>query len=81
MAALDRTFALAKMNDVAVLIAEDLDFDVTRTGNEFFDEDRPSPNADFASDAARAKPSAIPRGLDDTHPSAATAGRALIITG
>ncbi len=39
IAALDRAFALAEMDDVAVLVAEHLDFDVARVGDEFFDED------------------------------------------
>ncbi len=39
IAALDRAFALAEINDVAVLVAENLDFDVARIGDEFLDED------------------------------------------
>ena len=38
MAALDRAFALAQMDDVAVLVAQHLDFDVARLGDVFFDE-------------------------------------------
>ena len=38
IAALDRAFALAEMNDIAVLVAEHLDFDVARVDDEFLDE-------------------------------------------
>ena len=37
--ALDRAFALAEIDDVAVLVAQNLDFDVARIGDEFLDED------------------------------------------
>ena len=39
VAALDRAFALAEIDDVAVLVAEHLDLDVARIGDELFDED------------------------------------------
>ncbi len=39
VAALDRAFALAQMNDIAVLVAEHLNFDVARIDDEFLDED------------------------------------------
>src|SRR5690606_6247333 len=39
VAALNRAFTLEQMHDIAVLIAHHLDFDVTRRGDEFFDED------------------------------------------
>ncbi len=39
VAALDRAFALAEINDVAMLVAEHLDFDVPGVDDEFFDED------------------------------------------
>ena len=38
IAALDRAFALAEINDVAVLVAQHLDLDVARIGDEFLDE-------------------------------------------
>ena len=38
VAALDRAFALAEIDDVAVLVAEHLDFDVARIDDEFLDE-------------------------------------------
>ena len=38
IAPLDRAFALAEIDDVAVLVAEHLDFDVARIGDEFLDE-------------------------------------------
>src|SRR5450631_2473452 len=38
VAALDRTFALAEIDDVAVLVAQHLDLDVARIGDEFLDE-------------------------------------------
>ena len=39
IAALDRALALAQIDDVAVLVAQNLNFDVARIGDEFFDED------------------------------------------
>ena len=39
IAALDRAFALAEIDHVAVLVAQNLDFDVARIGDEFLDED------------------------------------------
>src|SRR6516162_1076336 len=39
VAALDRAFALAEINDVAVLVAQHLDLDVAWIGDEFFDKD------------------------------------------
>ncbi len=38
IAALDRTFALAEIDDVAVLVAQHLDFDVAGIDDEFLDE-------------------------------------------
>src|SRR5262249_56278393 len=38
IAALDRAFALAEMNDVAVLVTQHLDFDMARIDNEFLAE-------------------------------------------
>ena len=38
IAALDRAFALAEIDDIAVLVAENLDFDVARIGDELLDE-------------------------------------------
>ena len=38
IAPLDRAFALAEINDVAVLVAQHLDLDVARIGDEFLDE-------------------------------------------
>src|SRR6185312_2673968 len=38
IAALDRAFALAEMDDVAVLVAEHLDLDMARIDDEFLDE-------------------------------------------
>src|SRR3546814_14930793 len=38
VAALDRAFALAEIDDVAVLVAEHLDFDMARVFDELFDE-------------------------------------------
>ncbi len=38
VAALDRAFALAEIDDVAVLVAQHLDLDVARIGDEFLDE-------------------------------------------
>ena len=38
VAPLDRAFALAEIDDIAVLVAEHLDFDMARIGDEFLDE-------------------------------------------
>src|SRR3974390_1555243 len=38
IAALDSALALAEINDVAALVAEHLNFDVARIGDEFLDE-------------------------------------------
>src|SRR6202142_3439260 len=38
IAALDRTFALAEIDDVAVLVAQHLNLDMARIGDEFLDE-------------------------------------------
>src|SRR4029078_13058888 len=39
VAALDRALALAEVDDIAVLVAKHLNFDVTRIRDEFLDED------------------------------------------
>src|SRR5262249_27998428 len=39
VAALDGAFAFAEINDIAVLVAEHLDFDMAWISDEFFDED------------------------------------------
>src|SRR5262245_50620195 len=39
IAALDRAFALAEVNDVSMLVAEHLDFDVTWINDKPFDKD------------------------------------------
>ena len=39
IAALNGAFALAEMNDIAMLVAEHLDFDMARIDDEFLDED------------------------------------------
>ena len=39
VAALDRAFALAEVDDIAVLVAKHLNFDVARIRDELFDED------------------------------------------
>ena len=39
VAALDRAFALAEIDDIAMLVAEHLDLDVARIDDEFLDED------------------------------------------
>ena len=41
MAALNRAFALAHGDDVAVIVTENLHLDVTRTSEVFFKEDAP----------------------------------------
>ena len=39
VAALNRTFALKKINSVAVSVSDDLDFDVVRSLNKLLNED------------------------------------------
>src|ERR1700730_4692309 len=78
MAALDGTFTFAKMDDVSVLVAQYLNFDVARIGDKFFDE-----HPAFAESGFRLRPRAdkifrdlLARG-DDAHPPAAAAGGVL----
>ena len=78
VAALDRAFALVQVEDVAVLIAEDLDLDVARVEDELLDE--------HAVIAERVQPLALGRfkalahvllGIGQPHPLAAAASRGL----
>jgi hypothetical protein len=39
VASLQRTIALTEMDDIAVAVGKDLDLDVPRRGNVFFDQD------------------------------------------
>ena len=78
VAALDRAFALAEIDDVAVLVAEHLDLDMARIDDEFLDEDavvaeggrgfRLRPRKAFRHLAGR---------MGDAHALAAAAGRRL----
>ena len=79
VAALDRAFALAEMDDVAVLVAEHLDFDVARIDDEFLDEHAVVAERRSSPPSARArKPSATSAlRVRDAHALAAAAGRGL----
>ena len=74
MPPLQRAFALADVNDVAVLIAEDLDFDVARRGDELLGVDRAvaEERLRFAGDAL-VRRTQILLALDEAHPLAAAA--------
>ena len=78
VAALDRAFALAEIDDVAVLVAEHLDFDVARIDDEFLDE-----HAVVAERGLRLRLRArealrdLALRLGDAHALAAAAGRGL----
>ena len=78
MAALDGTFAFAKMDDVSVLVAQYLNFDMARIGDKFFDKDPAFAESGFR---FRLRAGKIFRDLlargDDAHPPAAAAGRGL----
>lgn len=47
VAALDRALSLAKVKNIAVLIAQHLNFDMARLGDEFLDEDAVVPKGRF----------------------------------
>src|SRR5208282_2996278 len=75
VAALDRALALAEINNVAVLVAQHLDFDVARIGDEFFDEDAIIAEARFRLGARAGKVFRhLAFGEGDTHAFAAAAG-------
>ena len=78
VAALDRTLALAEINNVAVVVAEHLDLDMPRLFYVFLDKDPVVGKARFRLARRRAKPVSrlgIVRG--DPHTLAATSGRGL----
>jgi hypothetical protein len=78
VAALDGAFALAQMDDVAVLVAQHLDLDVARLGDEFLDEDAVVAEGGFGLALGGAEAVAgllvVP---GDAHALAAAAGRRL----
>ena len=78
VAALDRALALAEMDHVAVLVAQDLDFDVARIGDEFLDEDAIVAEARFRLRArARKTFGDLAPAEGDAHALAAAAGGGL----
>ena len=78
VAALDRAFALAEMDDVAVRVAQHLDLDVPRLLDVFLDEDAVVGKARFRLARGGAEPVAHLRvGGGDAHALAAAAGRGL----
>ena len=83
VAALDRAFALAQMDDMAVLVAQHLDLDVARIGDEFLDEDAVVAEGDLGLRArARRKPSSTSARLWAMRmPLPPPPAEALIITG
>src|SRR5262245_4851794 len=78
VAALDRAFALAEMDDVAVLVAKHLDFDMARIRDELFDENALIPERRLCF-RTRARKSFLHVGLavGDAHALAAPAGAGL----
>src|SRR5579863_3817599 len=78
IAALDRAFALAEIDDIAVLVAENLDFDVARIGDELLDEHAVVAEARFRLGAG-ARKSFLEFGaaVGDAHTLAAAARRRL----
>src|ERR1700730_6911280 len=76
--ALDGTFAFAKMDDVSVLVAQHLNFDVTRIDDELFNKNPAIAESGFRFPARAGKIfSDLLTSGDDTHPPAAAAGRGL----
>src|SRR6185437_7648317 len=78
VAALDRAFALAEMNDVAMRVGEHLDLDMPRLGDVFLDED--AVIAEGRTRLARGEPQALAQGvvaLRQPHALATAAGRGL----
>ena len=78
VAALDRAFALAEIDDMAVLVAQHLDLDMARIGDEFLDEDAVVAEARFCFRAGAGK-SVFHLGaaMGDAHALAAAAGGGL----
>ena len=78
VAALDRAFALAEMNDVAMLVAQDLDFDMARIDDEFLDEHAVVAEGGFGlGTRARKTLGHLGLGMRDPHALAAAARRCL----
>ena len=78
VAALDRAFALAEVEDVAVLVAEHLDLDVARLLDELLDEDAVVAEAVEALALGRFEALAhVLLGPGEAHALAAAAGRGL----
>ena len=78
IAALDRAFALAEIDHVAVLVAEHLDFDVAGIDDEFLDEDAVVAERGFGFGLGEVKPFGDFRGrMRDPHALAAAAGGGL----
>jgi hypothetical protein len=82
VAALHRAFALAQIDDVAVLIAQHLDLDVARAFDELLDEHAVVAEGGKALALGRLEALAhVALGPGEPHPLAAAAGRGFIITG
>ena len=78
VAALDRAFALAQIDDVAVLVAEHLDFDMAGIDDEFLDEDAIVAERGFRLRLrAREAFGDLPARMGDPHALAAAARRGL----
>ena len=78
VATLDRALALAEIDDVAVLVAEHLDLDVARVGDELFDEDAVVAEARRGLGLRAGKAFGdLAGGIGDAHALAAAAGRGL----
>src|SRR5262245_19339117 len=75
MPALDRTFALAKMHEVAVMVADDLELDVARRLEILLDVDVAQTECGFGFALRRLEcVRKIRRALDDAHAAATAAG-------
>ena len=78
IAALDRAFALAEIDDIAVLVAQHLDFDVARIDDEFLDEDAVVAKGGFGLGLGELEALGhLGPGIRDPHALAAAAGRGL----
>src|SRR6266700_612589 len=78
IAALDRAFALAEIDDVAVLVAEHLDLDMARIDDEFLDEDAVVTKGRLGLGLGEAKAFGdLGLRMRDPHALAAAAGRGL----
>src|SRR5262249_19200396 len=78
MPALDRAFALTQRYRVAFTVGEQLNFDMTRTRQVFFQEEAAVAKCSFGfAGSGPQPPRQLARRLDDSQPASAPAGRSL----